>query len=269
VTKENPKEAFIMVQKTKDDDDNTSSSSTKKRMMTYFIDQKQYDYFNRSFHHDMVIIEPLPSHLWGRPIGRRRIVNPNDMDEINNTSSIPAVPSARVITIQQASRRILVATMVDIPTNNDDSMILVIPMDLRYPKVRIKTRGWKHYINCRLKIQIDGWDIQSYYPYGHCLEILGPIGHLETEIKSLLIENQVNLIPFSPQALATLPLEGKEWTIHSDQNNDNRNPIFQNRRDLRTTRRIFSVDPPGCQDIDDSMHAEILPNGDIEGNNRK
>jgi exoribonuclease R len=36
------------------------------------------------------------------------------------------------------------------------------------------------------------------------------------------------------------------------------------RLDLRKSCRIFSVDPVGCQDIDDAMHARELPNGDIE-----
>ena len=38
---------------------------------------------------------------------------------------------------------------------------------------------------------------------------------------------------------------------------------INSRRDLRDYC-IFSVDPPGCQDIDDTMHARRLPNGLIE-----
>lgn len=35
------------------------------------------------------------------------------------------------------------------------------------------------------------------------------------------------------------------------------------RRDLRG-ERIISVDPPGCQDIDDAMHVTRKPNGKLE-----
>lgn len=36
------------------------------------------------------------------------------------------------------------------------------------------------------------------------------------------------------------------------------------RRDLRKTHRVFSVDPHGCQDIDDAMSIQRLPNGNVE-----
>lgn len=35
------------------------------------------------------------------------------------------------------------------------------------------------------------------------------------------------------------------------------------RRDLRG-ERVMSVDPPGCQDIDDAMHVTRKPNGKLE-----
>lgn len=38
------------------------------------------------------------------------------------------------------------------------------------------------------------------------------------------------------------------------------------RRDLRKERAI-SVDPPGCQDIDDAMHVKRKPNGKLEVRN--
>lgn len=257
VTIDNPKEAFV----------NVAANSNNKNMI-YYINQK-LNHFNKAFHHDIVIIEPLLQSQWGRPIGRRRISNNqnnNDNDDNdtviidtidhNNITSIPSMPSARVVSIYQPSRRIIVATMIDIPSNYDDSIIYVIPMDIRYPKIRIKARQWRNYMNCRLKIHIDGWDTNSYYPYGHCIDIIGNIGDLETEINSLLIENQVNLLPFSLSALSNLPQQ-QEWMIPNNE--------IQGRKDLRKSRHIFSVDPPGCQDIDDTMHAEILPNGDIEG----
>lgn len=69
-------------------------------------------------------------------------------------------------------------------------------------------------------------------------------------------EHEIQLEPFSVKAIAALPPAGAEWTI----------PCYEieRRRDLRRTHHIFSVDPPGCQDIDDAMHAKVLPNGDIE-----
>ena len=39
--------------------------------------------------------------------------------------------------------------------------------------------------------------------------------------------------------------------------------VMQCREDLRHLP-ICSVDPPGCKDIDDALHVQELPNGNIE-----
>lgn len=41
-------------------------------------------------------------------------------------------------------------------------------------------------------------------------------------------------------------------------------PCFPYRLDLRQTHRIFSIDPPGCEDIDDAISVVQLPNGIIQ-----
>jgi len=246
VTRDNVREAFV---------------TTSGGKQTFFV---QFDHFNRAFHQDMVLIEPLPESQWGRPVGKRRLVHQSDNNDENDTdaatldhhlATTPTVPSARVVAIDQPTRRVFVATMTDVPHN--DGAVLVIPMDPRIPKIRIRTRSWQRFVGVRLKVEIVDWDADSNYPTGHCVKILGPIGDLETEIGALLIENLVELDPFSTEALACLPVEGSDWRVTEDQ--------VQQRKDLRTSRRVFSVDPPGCQDIDDTMHAEVLPNGDVEG----
>jgi len=252
VTKENVHEAFV------------TASSAKSR--TFFIQQ---EYFHRAFHQDIVLIEPLPESQWGRPIGKRRLVHTthdddydDDEDDKNNSldqpDQTPTVPSARVVAIDSPTRRVFVATLTSAPSSSDGA-VLVVPMDVRIPKIRIRTRSAQRFINVRLKVEIIDWEADSHYPTGHCVQVLGPIGDLETEIQALLIENQVELDPFSAQAMACLPDEGSDWRVTEHE--------IEQRRDLRMSRRVFSVDPPGCQDIDDTMHAEVLPNGDIEGEN--
>lgn len=275
VSKDNVTEAYVTV------------ASQRK---TYFIDKK---YFQRAIHQDMVILQVLPESQWGRPVGRRRLVHHRDNnnqdgdddDDDDNTTSInatdpdvPLVPSARVVGIHSVGRRVFAATLLDTP-HPDENIVMVVPMDVRVPKIRIRTKIWKNrFPGNRLKVQITNWESDSRYPQGQCLSVLGPIGDLETEIKALLIENQVELEPFTIPALACLPVEGADWRIKEED--------LAGRRDFRTSRRIFSVDPPGttgssyhllqfltpfssfetkgCQDIDDSMHAQVLSNGDIE-----
>ncbi|GKY95817.1 DIS3 mitotic control [Mayamaea pseudoterrestris] len=242
VTKENPREAFV------------AGDSIQ-----YYID-KQRGHFQKAFHGDMVIIQPLSEDEWGRPVGKHRIVQLRDDDDENDALAdsdltIPPVPSARVVAIHEPSRRIFIATMVNVPRDNE-SHVLVVPMDVRIPKIRVHSKFWRSYHGKRLKIQVEGWDDGSTYPSGRCVEVLGAIGDLETELTALLLENQVELDPFSVAALSCLPAEGKNWKIGDDE--------ISKRRDLRRCRQIFSVDPPGCQDIDDTMHAIELPNGDVE-----
>jgi exoribonuclease R len=242
VTKENVKEGFVAT-----------------GGQTFFVDG-QAGHFHRAFHFDTVVIQPLPESQWGRPVGKRRLVFHRDHDEddanLAAVSSLPPVPSARVVVVDRPFRRTFVATLIDTPAG-DESAVLVVPMDMRIPKIRIRTRSWRNFANQRLKVEVTDWEAGSYYPHGRCLEILGPVGDLETEVRCLLIENRVELDPFSTEALACLPVEGHDWNVSEED--------LAERRDLRTSRRIFSVDPPGCQDIDDTMHAEILPNGDVEG----
>jgi hypothetical protein len=225
VTYENAKEAFVTADGVK-----------------YFVDENRR-HFNRAFHYDVVALQALPESQWGRPVGKRRLVHHRDDDTDENNLSlddidIPPVPSARVVGILESSHRVYVATMIDVPSN-DESAVLVVPMDIRIPKIRVHTKSWRRFVQQRLLVEIDGWNASSNYPAGRCIELLGPIADLETEVSSLLHENHVALHPFSVAALACLPPTGDAWTIPEEE--------IQSRRDLRKSRKIFSVDPPGCQ----------------------
>ncbi|KAG9528958.1 ribonuclease R, partial [Aureobasidium melanogenum] len=59
--------------------------------------------------------------------------------------------------------------------------------------------------------------------------------------------------------LDCLPAEGHDWKVPEDKSD----PGWNKRRDLRDLL-ICSIDPPGCVDIDDALHARTLPNGNIE-----
>jgi exoribonuclease R len=150
VTFENAKEAFVTADGVK-----------------YFVDENRR-HFNRAFHYDVVALQPLPESQWGRPVGKRRLVHHRDDDtDENNLSlddiSIPPVPSARVVGILESSHRVYVATMIDVPSN-DESAVLVVPMDIRIPKIRVHTKSWRRFVEQRLLIEIDGWDASSNYP---------------------------------------------------------------------------------------------------------
>lgn len=249
VSRDNPREAFV-----------ATPGGT-----TYLVDvNRPRDGGVRAFHRDVVIVQELRKSEWARP--SKRIVpyleaaedaEADDDDGELLDSSAPPIPTAVILSIEEPFRRVFVATLVDPPKDGGDSHVLLVPMDRRVPKIRVPSRAY--YANQRLMIQVERWEIGSNYPSGRCIQVIGPIGHLETEVRALLIENQVRLEPFSAAALACLPPdlpEDGKWMVPDDE--------VDRRLDLRRSRLVFSVDPPGCQDIDDSMHAHVLPSGDVE-----
>ena len=256
VSRDNPREAYCSVR--------TPDGSS----VTYYLNELN-GHFNRSIHEDTVVIEPLPSEQWEEPIGRRRLVHNSASDETDEDSdakfrdtNAKVVPTARVVGLHKSShqRRRFIATMIPITgaLRREDNSILVVPMDYKIPRIRIKTRMQHEKIqNKRLLVEIDGWDVNSIHPCGHFVQILGDVGDLNTEVSCLLREHCVDLSPFSANALACLPMVDETVRVIDDEE-------ISKRRDLRKSCRIFSVDPVGCQDIDDAMHARELPNGDIE-----
>ncbi|GAW00013.1 RNB-domain-containing protein [Lentinula edodes] len=84
----------------------------------------------------------------------------------------------------------------------------------------------------------------------------------EAEQESLLLEFEVPYRPFGKAILDCLPPEGEQWVVPPKGEFDLQN-IWRDREDLRDVI-VCSIDPPGCQDIDDALHAKLLPNGNIE-----
>jgi hypothetical protein len=245
VTNANSKEAFCTVQ--------TSDGSK----INYYLNEMN-GHFNRAIHEDNIVIEPLPQEMWEQPVGKRRLVHTIAPEEENKSvtksDNRNAVPTARAVGTSHNNnrRRKYVATMLTIngALRREENSILVVPMDMKIPPIRIKTRiSHDNLEHKRLLVEIDGWKVFSSQPYGHFVKILGDVGDLDTEIDCLLRENRIDISPFSANALACLPsvTNGGDWKIDGEE--------LRRRCDLRKTCRVFSVDPVGCQDIDDAMHA--------------
>lgn len=90
---------------------------------------------------------------------------------------------------------------------------------------------------------------------------MGEVGSKEGELESLLEEWEVPYRAFSAGILECLPVEGENWVV-PEKDNDPKG-VWNGREDLRDMI-ICSIDPPGCQDIDDALHARRLENGNIE-----
>lgn len=258
---------------------------------------------NRAFNGDQVIVELLPQSEWKAPssivldsehfdVNDNPDIEAGDDDDNNESSSNTTVisdkqrrllakdamiaqrskkiqPTAKVVYIQRRSWRQYVGQLapssVD-PQSSSTQNVFVILMDKCLPKVRIRTRRAAELLDKRIVISIDSWPTTHKYPLGHFVRDLGTIESAQAETEALLLEHDVEFRPFSKKVLECLPAEGHDWkapTKLDDPEAVSKDPLLTKRKDLRD-KLICSIDPPGCVDIDDALHAKKLPNGNWE-----
>mmetsp|Transcript_12716 Transcript_12716/g.42240 ORF Transcript_12716/g.42240 Transcript_12716/m.42240 type:complete len:766 (-) Transcript_12716:933-3230(-) len=145
------------------------------------------------------------------------------------------------------------------PDSAMGSQYLAEPLDTRIPKINLTTRQADMLRGKLILVSVDLWDAGHRFPTGHYVRTLGAVGDKEAESEAILIEHEVNCAPFSPQVQACLPAKG--WTIPEAE--------IARRLDLRDGGPsgkvlVCSVDPPGCVDIDDALHAYELAPGKYE-----
>lgn len=234
---------------------------------------------NRAFDGDIVAVELLPQEQWHEEKSMS-IVDEDNEDEgvhlapssaddaprstnaLQSTASDmntnPGRPCGRVAGIIKRNWHSYCGSLEPMPMPAGDGGVahaLFVSKDRRIPKIRIKTRQLGNLLDKRIIVAVDSWDCFSRYPSGHYVRTIGDIGDRETETEVVLIENDINNRPFSSQVLACLP--PLPWSVSPQHLSD------QHREDHRHLR-VFSVDPPGCKDIDDALHCTPLPNGNFE-----
>lgn len=246
---------------------------------------------NRSVSGDIVVVEVLPKSQWKPPSSKiieEETVNRNDnaeadedeiivtdqerkalQDEVKKThgkgSEGRAQPTARVVGVVKRNWRQYVGHIDrdSVRSTSKESRaaqtVFLVPMDKRIPKIRIRTRQAGELLGKRLLCTIDSWDRDSRYPVGHFVRSLGELETKGAETEALLLEWDVQYRPFPKVVLDCLPVEGHDWKVPADKSDIG----WHNRRDLRDLL-VCSIDPPGCVDIDDALHARELPNGNLE-----
>lgn len=245
------------------------------------------DAMNRAFDGDRVVVEILPKQSWRRSLTKlaeeaqdedeavddvaeliitekERIMLAEDAKLVQkssgelNTAELLR-PTCRVVSIVKRNWRFYVGQISfnDSEAGKRDSgvlrSVLVKPMDNRVPRIRIKTRRANELSGQRIVIAVDDWPIWSRSPEGHFIRALGNIEDHQAETEAILLEHNIEYRPFPQAAMNCLPKEGENWVP------DHNAP---GRLDLRHLN-ICSIDPPCCQDIDDSLHAYELPNGNF------
>lgn len=215
---------------------------------------------NRAVDGDVVAIKLLPKSEWKCPSGVV-LVDEQAVDneavetadpEFKQEDGADRVPTATVVGIIKRKWRqycgILAANPMASSTRH-----LFIASDRNIPRIRIETRQSAQLITQKIVVAIDYWPRHSKYPIGHFVRALGGIGEKDTENEVILLEHDVPHGSFSAEIQSQLPK--LPWTVDPEE--------YRKRVDLRDIT-ICSVDPPGCTDIDDALHARRLDNGNIE-----
>lgn len=216
---------------------------------------------NRAIHGDIVVVEMLHKSQWkGRTISIRNREENEQATSGEEQSDV--IPTGRVIGVLQRNWRDYVASFDENEetqgTRKTGGKVVVVPRDYRIPKIRISTRQVDSLREERIVVRIDFWEVDSLYPSGHFVRSLGPIGNLETEIQSLMVEHSLAAPSFTEAQLRELPTNRADspWVISEQE--------IAKRRDLRKSHLIFSIDPKGCEDVDDTLSVRWLKHGKIE-----
>jgi len=122
--------------------------------------------------------------------------NDNDDDDEQNIEIEEKRPTGRVVGIFTRNWRTYVST-IQIPEsgNFNGSHFLTCPLELKIPKIRIKYSNAERIKDVRISVRIDNWPIDSKYPNGHFVSVIGPINDVNTEITSILVEHGLNSNP--------------------------------------------------------------------------
>lgn len=116
----------------------------------------------------------------------------------------------------------------------------------KVPFIIIKTKIAEDLYNKRVIVIIDSWDIYSKYPLGRCMRVIGNCDDIETETKLIYHEFDISNKEFSEAVYRCLP--PNNWVIPKEE--------YTKRKDFRNVL-TFSIDPVGCQDIDDALSVEL------------
>lgn len=248
------------------------------------------DNSNRAVQGDVVVVDVLPKAQWKAPstkIIEEEVLNKNENADADDGEAVVTEqerralqeevkkihgksiegrpqPTAKVVGVIKRNWRQYVGHI----DNNSSSIakqgrkqqtVFLIPMDKRIPKIRIRTRQADELMGKRVLVTIDSWDQESRYPIGHFVRSLGELETKSAETEALLLEYDVQYRPFPKAVLDCLPIEGHGWKVPPE----TEDPGWRGRQDLRDLL-VCSIDPVGCQDIDDALHARPLPNGNFE-----
>ena len=227
IEKKSIHKAKLQIKKRRKDEIFIMISNTK-----YYLSHKYSPI--RALPGDTIAVQILPQSAWEpAPLGQFQLISSsshlsssyqdagNDhqsYDDSTDSNTRPSSPTARILCVlEETGRRSIVATYqqqeqhfvtndnghavitskIKTPAQGGSEMVLVTPMDYRYPKIRISGKNRRVWANKRILVHIDSWNEEDKYANGHFIRMIGPVGDLETEVSVFsfyLIINQWHAI---------------------------------------------------------------------------
>eukprot|EP01122_Echinamoeba_exundans_P003558 TRINITY_DN13641_c0_g1_i1.p1 TRINITY_DN13641_c0_g1~~TRINITY_DN13641_c0_g1_i1.p1 ORF type:complete len:1050 (-),score=196.29 TRINITY_DN13641_c0_g1_i1:12-3161(-) len=170
----------------------------------------------------------------------------------------PKRQKARVVGIAEALHRTrqFIGTLRS--NNPERDTAEFVPIDKRAPIFFVPLRDHaaemqadpKSFEDKLFVVEFLRWTADSYWPRGRIVRALGRSGNLEAESLALLAEYSIDDKPHTDAMTRDLPTK-MEITPYD----------IKARLDLRTSARIFSIDPPTTRDVDDALSIAPLGNG--------
>lgn len=124
-----------------------------------------------------------------------RICSVNNIESLSKASSISGSDDVfgRVVGISSRKYKPIIGTIDKNTINGGGSQfVLVIPLDRKIPKIRIRTSQAEELEGKRIVIKMNEWEKDSYYPFGCYIKRLGNVGDEKSEIESILISNGID-----------------------------------------------------------------------------
>ncbi len=178
---------------------------------------------------------------------------PKDRVKVLIHAKIPNLQqSGEVVEILERAKMTFVGTL-----EKDSDVYYLIPQDNRvYVDIRIPAVGVPSNADkMKALVRIVKWDDPKKSPEGELVEVIGPAGDNETEIRAIVLD----------KGLAMELPEEIEKEAHEIKKNAPALLALEipKRRDFRNIP-TFTIDPADAKDFDDALSVETLPSGEIE-----
>lgn len=138
-------------------------------------------------------------------------------------------------------------------TKKNVSIYQFLPYDRKYPSFYVPSnisKSGRLQYNVYAYIQFKEWKTDSKFPIGMCQKIIGSLGNTQADYEYILINHGLNFKKIKVESQISTFIEKKESIRNLD--------ISLDRQDY-CQHHSLSIDPPGCQDIDDAISIGTFP----------